>query len=120
MGDHSSVEKKPFLGSALYDFLKQSSLVYLPAVSAAYFALDKVWGGLPYVEQVIGTIAVIEIFLGAVLGFSKAQYNKSGAAYSGSIDVNQTEDETTARVQIDKTAEELAGKDSVTLKVNSQ
>ena len=49
------------------------------AVSASgggYFALAGIWG-LPYGEQVVGTITAIDTFLGVLLGISSANYNKA-------------------------------------------
>lgn len=59
----------------LYDKLKWTVLIGLPAISALYFGLSQIWG-LPYAEQVVGTIAVIAVFGGTVLGISSHNYNK--------------------------------------------
>jgi len=40
-----------------------------------YFALAGIWG-LPYGEQLVGTITAIDTFLGVILGISKSKYNK--------------------------------------------
>ncbi len=40
------------------------------------FALAGIWG-LPYGEQVVGTITAVDTFLGVLLGISSAQYNKT-------------------------------------------
>ena len=40
------------------------------------FAVAGVWG-LPYAEQVVGTIMAIDAFLGIVLGLSSARYNQN-------------------------------------------
>ncbi len=60
----------------VYDVLKWIALVALPAIGTLYFALASIWG-LPYGEQIVGTITAIDCFLGALLGISTAQYNKS-------------------------------------------
>lgn len=59
----------------VYNVLKWICLVLLPAISTLYFALGGIWG-FPYVEQIVGTISAIEVFLGALLGISTIQYNK--------------------------------------------
>ena len=59
----------------LYDVLKWITIILLPAISALYFALGGIWN-FPYVEQIVGTIAAIETFLGALLGISTLAYNK--------------------------------------------
>lgn len=58
-----------------YDILKWIALIVLPALGTLYFALAGIWG-LPYGEQVVGTIAAIDTFLGALLGISTLSYNK--------------------------------------------
>ena len=63
------------LPDKVYDVLKWICIVLLPAISALYFALGGIWG-FPYIEQVVGTIAAIQTFLGALLGISTIQYNK--------------------------------------------
>ena len=67
------------LPSKVYDWLKKIALVWLPAAGALYFALASIWG-LPYAEQIVGTITAVDAFLGAVLGISTKIYNaKQGA-----------------------------------------
>ena len=74
----------PMLSAKLYNRMKWATLILLPAIIAAYFALSGVLG-LPAAEQVVGTIAVLCTFLGTVLGFSNRQYYNSGAAFDGSV-----------------------------------
>ena len=62
--------------SKVYDKLKWVALILLPALGSAYFGLSKIWG-LPYGTEVVGTIEVIDVFLGALLGISTIQYNKT-------------------------------------------
>ena len=50
-------------------------MILLPAIATLYFALSGIWG-FPYAEQIVGTIAAIETFLGALLGISTLTYNK--------------------------------------------
>ncbi len=58
-----------------YDILKWIALYLLPAIGTLYFALASVWG-LPYGEQIVGTVTAIDTFLGVILGISTANYNK--------------------------------------------
>ena len=59
----------------LYEKLKWIAQYLLPAIGTLYFALSSIWG-LPYGEQVVGTITALDAFLGALLGISTANYNK--------------------------------------------
>ena len=63
----------------VYDVLKFLAQIFLPALATLYFALSTIWG-LPYGEQIVGTITAIDAFLGALLGISTAQYNKAQEA----------------------------------------
>ena len=63
------------LSNKAYDVLKFIALIVLPAIGTLYFALAGIWG-LPYGEQIVGTITAIDTFLGALLGLSTAQYRK--------------------------------------------
>lgn len=63
------------LSNKTYDVLKWIAMYLLPALGTLYFALAGVWG-LPYGEQIVGTITAIDTFLGVILGISTASYNK--------------------------------------------
>lgn len=58
-----------------YDLLKWIAMIVLPALGTLYFALASIWG-LPYGEQIVGTITAIDAFLGALLGVSTNNYYK--------------------------------------------
>lgn len=66
------------LDDKIYDILKYIALIVLPAIGTLYFGLSKIWG-LPFGEEIVGTITVIDTFLGALLGISASQYSKSDA-----------------------------------------
>ena len=64
------------LSNKAYDALKWIAMYLLPAIGTLYFALSGIWG-LPYGEEVVGTITAVDTFLGVILGISSATYNKS-------------------------------------------
>lgn len=64
------------MSDKMYDVLKWIAQILLPAAATLYFALSQIWG-LPYGEEVVGTITAFDAFLGALLGISSAVYNKS-------------------------------------------
>ena len=64
------------MSNKVYDILKQIAMVWLPALGTLYFALAGIWG-LPYAEQIVGTITAIDTFLGAILGITTVQYKKN-------------------------------------------
>lgn len=63
------------MNNKTYDVLKWIAQIVLPALGALYFGLSRIWG-LPYGEQIVGTITVVDTFLGALLGISAAEYRK--------------------------------------------
>ena len=63
------------MSNKVYNILKWIAMYLLPAIGTLYFALAGIWG-LPYGEQIVGTITAVDTFLGVVLGISTAQYKK--------------------------------------------
>lgn len=66
------------MSNKIYDTLKIVAEVVLPAIGTLYFALAGIWG-LPYGEEIIGTITAVDAFLGAFLEYQRVQYNKKVA-----------------------------------------
>lgn len=65
------------MSNKVYDVLKYIAQIVLPAFGTLYFALANIWG-LPYGEEVVGTITAVDAFLGALLMISNVNYNKYG------------------------------------------
>ena len=63
------------MSNKVYDVLKAIAQIWLPAIATLYFAIAAIWG-LPYSEQIVGTITAVDAFLGAILGISTVKYNK--------------------------------------------
>lgn len=122
MTESESVAKtqvsNPFLlGNRAYDFFKKLVQIILPAVGTLYFALAGIWG-LPYGEQVVGTIMAVDLFLGVVLGISSAQYAASGAAYDGDMVIYHPEEgRKQFSLELNGDPEDIIGKKSITFKV---
>lgn len=64
------------LSNQTYDILKWVVMIAIPAMTTAYVGLAAVWGW-PWATEVAKTSAVICTLLGALLGISTAQYNKT-------------------------------------------
>lgn len=64
------------LSNKAYDVLKWVAMYLLPAIGTLYFALSGIWG-LPYGEEIVGSITAVDTFLGVILGISSVKYNKS-------------------------------------------
>ena len=64
------------MSNRTYDVLKFIAQILLPALGTLYFALASIWG-LPYGEQIVGTLTAVDAFLGAILRITTVKYNKS-------------------------------------------
>ena len=62
------------MSNKVYDCLKWVAQIVLPALATFYLAIAAIWG-LPYGEQIAGTIMAIDTLLGAILGVSTKKYN---------------------------------------------
>ena len=63
------------MSNKMYKTLKWIAQILLPAIASLYFGIAQIWG-LPFSEEIVGTITLIDTFLGAILGISSANYNK--------------------------------------------
>lgn len=64
------------LKNSVYDALKYVAQILIPAVATLYFSVSQIWG-LPYGEQIVGTLTAVDAFLGVCLGISSDNYHKS-------------------------------------------
>ena len=111
-------DKAPLLSNKTYDWLKYIAQVFLPAVGALYFGLAQIWG-LPNAEEVVGTVAIVDTFLGAVLLISTKQYDNSSAKYDGNLIFDEEDpDRRVLRFEVDAPLEEIAVKENLTIKVH--
>lgn len=61
------------ISNKAYDIMKYIAQIVLPALGTFYFAIASIWG-LPYGEQIVGTITALDTLLGALLMLSTSQY----------------------------------------------
>lgn len=105
------------MSNPTYDRLKKSAQLILPALGTLYFTLSQIWG-LPYGEEVVGSIAAINTFLGATVVIASSQYKARHARYDGDLVVNHDETgKIMYRMELEKDPNELAGQDEFRLKV---
>ena len=80
----------------MYDTLKWIAQILLPGLGTLYFAISGIWG-LPYCEQVVGTLSAITVFIGMLLGLSAAKYpgdgtiKMQGATYKAKLSIPMDE-----------------------------
>lgn len=96
----------------VYDTLKWIAMYLLPASGTLYFALSSIWG-LPYGEQIVGTITAIDTFIGVLLGISSTNYKGDGTMTV----MNDGEDKEVYNLALDTPIEELPNRKVITFKV---
>lgn len=106
----------PVITGKLYDVLKFIAQVLLPALGTAYFALAGIWG-LPSAQEVVGTIVVVDTFLGTVLQISSVKYNNSDAKFDGTVGVTETDDKLSYILNLNGDPADLKNQSEVRLKV---
>ena len=102
------------LNNKTYDVIKWIAQYFIPAAGTLYAALSKIWG-FPYGSEVVGTLSAIDIFLGAVLGISSANYSGEGTL---EIHADAETDKDVYQLMLNVPVESLANRDSVTFKVS--
>lgn len=63
------------ISNKTYNMLRWITQYLLPASGTLYFAISGIWG-LPYGEEIVGTLVAINAFLGVLLGISTSEYKK--------------------------------------------
>lgn len=102
------------ISGRVYDIMKFTAQVFLPALGTLYFAIAGIWG-LPNAQEVMGTILAIDAFLGVLLGLSQLQYNN--VKYDGIMRIIETEDKKTYSLDFDGDLDDLDKQKEVTFKV---
>ena len=102
------------MSNKLYDLLNGTVKIVLPAIGTLYFALASVWG-LPYGDQVVGSLAAFATFLGVVLSYSKKAWSKT---LDGALVIDESDSEKDVwSLELDTPLEELSDSASVSLKI---
>lgn len=114
------VSPKPtaILNDRNYHYVRQSATIILPAIGALYFTLGQLWG-LPRVEEIVGTIAALNIFAGVWASVAKKIYDDTGGKYDGTLILEETDEGTTMHMrEVDMVA--LLDKNEITFKIDKQ
>lgn len=79
-----------FKNSTTYDTLKRMAMIAIPALAALYATLGDIWG-LPYTTQIPASIMAFDTFLGVLLDYSRAKYNKQTVAGDVNLEAKEGE-----------------------------
>jgi hypothetical protein len=120
MSESSHAKPTPMLSNSAYNVVKKSATIVFPALSALYIAVAQIWN-FDHVDQVVGTLAALNTFLGVVIQLSKKSYYASSAPYVGEIKVESSDDgkRKVFSLVVDGDPEELENMTSANFKINS-
>lgn len=107
--------------SKVYDLLKWVALIVLPAFAVMYIGLGELWDWQK-TKEVVGTITLVDTFLGALLQLSNASFKNSPEAVDGYIGSDTNDPDTgipDLKMTITRHPKELLSKGTVTLKVGN-
>ena len=110
-------KKSMIKSNNLYDRLKFVTQVLIPGVGSLYFALSQIWG-IPGAAKVVGTLTVIDTFMGVLLHLNSQVYLASDAQYDGSVDITETDAKKSYSLNLNSDPSELDGKKRLVFKVN--
>ena len=65
------------ISNKTYDLLKAVGLVAVPVI-AFLTALINIWG-IPYGDQIVATLAAVDVLIGAIVTVAKGQYDRKQA-----------------------------------------
>lgn len=106
--------------NSTYNILKKLVQIVIPAVSSLYFGLSQIWG-LPWGEEIVGTLALLATFLGVLLGISTNKYNNSPDAYDGEVVISDSPTGTKLfSLELNGDPEQIETMDQVRFKVSQK
>lgn len=113
-------KKKLTLSNSTYDRSKKVVELWLPGLATLYFTLSQIWG-LPYGEEVVGTLAALAIFGGTILGISTKNYRETiETVFDGALVVDKEDAlKDTYTLELTTPLYELDNKDEVKLEVRN-
>lgn len=116
-----AAESKPIMNDTTYERLRFLALVLLPALGTLYFGVAQIWG-LPKADEVVGTIVVVDTFLGVLIRFARQKYEDSEAGVAGHIYLSEGQEPDAKTVGFDVTAgaKDLEGQKVVRFKVHEE
>lgn len=101
------------LTNKVYDVLKYIARYVFPALGTLYFTLAGIWG-LPYGEEIIGTLSALTIALNLLLGLTT--YEEPPIPTQGTISISPSHEAIEIDLS-DETIASLEGQETVNLEV---
>ena len=89
------------VSNSVYDLMKFFVQIVLPALGVLYASLAGFWG-FPNVEEVVGTVTAVALFLGAVMRLSSKNYNVEGSPVGSFLVIDNEEGGKTISLGLDQ------------------
>lgn len=120
--DPTKVPSPSPISDGFYNKLRDSAQLGLPALGTLYFTLATIWGW-PAREEVVGSIAALNVFVGVVVKILATKYNNSDARFDGVLKVGENPESgvPTAVMQLSKYSDptSVVNQAEVTFKVQN-
>ena len=107
------------LSNKVYSALKFVSLVFLPALATLVLGLGELYDW-SFTSQAVGTITLLDAFLGSMLQLSTKKYNSEDRNFDGFLDAEGRDEDTgipNLKLVVTKPPEEMLDRKVVRLKV---
>lgn len=108
------------MSNQTFDVLRFIAQIVLPAAGALYFGLAQIWN-FPAAEQVVGTIALVDTFLGVLLGYQRKKYESAEPAFDGALVVTTRENPAPDlySLELSTSLDDIPARDTLILKVET-
>lgn len=77
------------LSNTAYKVIRWLVQIFVPILSTTMFISSGIWP-MTYIVEVMGTLAIIELFFGVVLSISSREYDSREVKYDGDVVVSIT------------------------------
>lgn len=111
------VNNHNMLDDVTYKRSRSLSQIYIPGLSSLYFIVGNA-AGFPWIEAVLGFLAILTTIIGVCLYISSSAYHRSEAAYDGNVIIETTQSGGKLfSLELGGDPEEMEEKESVAFKV---
>lgn len=107
------------MSNPTYDRLKKTAQLVLPGLGTLYFTLSQIWG-FPYGEEVVGSIAAVNTFIGGLVVVASNKYQARHSAADGALVLERVNGVLKYTMELERDPSELVGQDEFRLKIEER
>lgn len=113
----SDEQPKPFISEEAYLLFRRLVEYVFPALGTLYFTIAQLWG-LPYAEEVVGTIVALAAFFAVIVKLSRWAYQNDNSRFDAALVMDQSDPEQERwGFNIIRSIDEIGEKDEMAVKV---